>query len=182
MKVAVVHLFIQSPENVTASVVDDVFLSQSECQWLSEISLASPKLQSGVLLSTRKHATLVSFDIWSQIMLPSHNYEISPSTILCQQHYIMVKGNNSCNVETAAPKKMSLLKNVLKFILIGGLFFFLVVFFSMSTQISLTSTCQQPNHQITYMQHIWNQMWASHHNNPNKTMDSSQAGGCNESK
>lgn len=46
------------------------------------------------------------------------------------------------------------------------LFFF---FFSMSTQISLTSACQQPNHQITYMQHIWNQMRASYHNNSNKT-------------
>ena len=62
-------------------------------------------------------------------------------------------------------KNTSLLKNVLK----CSLALEACVFFSMSTQISLTSSCQQPNHQITYMQHIWNQMWASYHNNPNKT-------------
>lgn len=50
MRVAVVHLFIQSPENVRATVVDGalsfrVRASVSEC--LRHL-IASPKLQSGV--------------------------------------------------------------------------------------------------------------------------------------
>lgn len=65
----------------------------------------------------------------------------------------MVKGNHSCNVETAELKKyVTFEKCIQVFSLIGGLFFL-----SLSSQMSLTNTCQQPNHQITDMQHILNQ-------------------------
>lgn len=37
--------------------------------------IAWPKLQSRVLFCTQNHAMLVLFDIWSQIMFPSHNYK-----------------------------------------------------------------------------------------------------------
>lgn len=55
-------------------------------------------------------------------------------------------------------------------------------FFSPSSQMSLTNTCQQPNHQITDMQHIWNQKSEQATTAALTKPSSSSKGAVNESK
>lgn len=96
----------------------------------------------------------------------------------CQQHYIMVEENHSCNVETTAFQKyVTFEKCTQAFAHIARLYFF-----SKSNQLVWPASCQQPNHQITYIQHIWNQMWTSYHNNPTKSKLFAGRGVINEGK
>lgn len=171
MRVAVVHLFIQNPENVRATVVDDalsfrVRASVSEC--LRHL-IASPKLQSGVFaLHTKtcpcRFHLISDHRLCSPVIIRKYLFQ----TFCASNIILWLKETIPAMSKRQRWKKYVTFEKCTEvFTRIGGLGFFFF-FFSVSNQISLTSACQQPNHQITYMQHILNQMWASYHNNPNK--------------
>lgn len=96
---------------------------------------------------------------------------------LCARNVILwLKETLQCG-NGSVEKNTSRLKNVLKRSLTLQACVCVFLFFFYEQPISYTSTCQQPNHQTTYMQHIWNQMWARAATTTLTKPRSSQAGG-----